>query len=61
MIIDATVVRIMKTRKVQSHTDLVQETIKAISLFQAQPVIIKKRIESLIERDYLERDPSNKA
>ena len=30
-------------------------------MFQAQPPLIKKRIESLIEREYLERDPNNRA
>ena len=29
-------------------------------MFQAQPQLIRKRIESLIEREYLERDPKNK-
>ena len=35
--------------------------IQKISLFRAQPIDIKKRIESLIEREYLERDSKNKA
>jgi cullin-4 len=30
-------------------------------MFAAQPPMIKKRIESLIEREYLERDPKEKA
>ena len=60
MIIDATCVRIMKSRKVENHNDLVQAIIHQIKMFQAQPQLIKKRIESLIEREYLERDPDNK-
>ena len=56
MVIDATVVRIMKARKVYTNNDLMSDTIKQIQLFKAQPPVIKKRIESLIERDYLERD-----
>lgn len=61
MIVDAVVVRIMKSRKTCLYNDLLTETIKQILLFKAQPSMIKKRIESLIERDYLERDPSNKS
>jgi hypothetical protein len=34
--------------------------IEQITLFKAQPKMAKTRIESLIERDYLERDPKEK-
>ena len=60
MIIDAVIVRIMKARKVEIHNDLITSVIKQITMFQAQPPMIKKRIESLIERDYLERDESTR-
>ena len=56
MIIDAVCVRIMKSRKVESHTELMHAIVRQITMFNAQPVMIKKRIESLIEREYLERD-----
>lgn len=61
MIIDAVVVRIMKARKVESHSKLIESVIKQTTMFQAQPPMIKKRIESLIERDYIERDKTDKA
>jgi hypothetical protein len=35
MIIDATVVRIMKARKVEVHNELVSSVIKQITMFQA--------------------------
>lgn len=60
-IIDATVVRTMKARKVEMLQELLQAVITQIQLFKAQPGDIKKRIESLIEREYLERDPANRA
>ena len=60
MIIDAVVVRIMKARKVEMHNGLIESVIKQVTMFQAQPAMIKKRIESLIERDYLERDKVEK-
>jgi cullin-4 len=53
--IDACLVRIMKTRRTTTHASLVAETFAQIS-FPAKPADVKKRIESLIEREYLERD-----
>ena len=56
MIIDAVCVRIMKSRKVETHQELLNAIVRQITMFNAQPQMIKKRIESLIEREYLERD-----
>lgn len=61
MVVDANVVRIMKARKVLMYQDLLKDVMTQITLFRAQPGDVKKRIESLIEREYLERDPDNKA
>lgn len=49
--------RIMKTRKTLTHTLLMSELFSQLK-FPATPIDLKKRIESLIERDYLERDPT---
>ncbi|KAJ3360907.1 Cullin-3 [Allomyces javanicus] len=55
-ITDATVVRIMKARKTMAHNELVTETVRQLSArFMASPALVKKRIESLIEREFLER------
>jgi cullin 3 len=59
MIIDAVCVRIMKGRKVEKHQELIQAIIHQVNMFQAQPPMIKKRVESLIEREYLERDKTD--
>ncbi|CAA7042773.1 unnamed protein product [Microthlaspi erraticum] len=56
--IDAAIVRIMKTRKVLSHTLLITELFQQLK-FPIKPADLKKRIESLIDREYLERDKSN--
>ncbi len=56
--IDAAIVRIMKTRKQLSHTQLVNELMAQLK-FPAERADLKKRIESLIEREYLERDKDN--
>lgn len=61
MIIDAVIVRTMKARKVEQNNELVTTVISQITLFKAQPLLIKKRIESLIEREYLERDKEQKS
>ncbi|CAM9609123.1 unnamed protein product [Ectocarpus sp. 13 AM-2016] len=55
--VDAAIVRIMKARKNLAHTMLMSELFSQVK-FPATPVDLKKRIESLIERDYLERDPN---
>lgn len=53
--VDAVIVRTMKSRKRLSHTMLISELLSQLK-FPAQTSDLKKRIESLIERDYLERD-----
>ncbi|KDO75173.1 hypothetical protein CISIN_1g003927mg [Citrus sinensis] len=58
--IDASIVRIMKSRKVLGHQQLVLECVEQLGrMFKPDFKAIKKRIEDLITRDYLERDKSN--
>ena len=57
-LIDSVVVRIMKARKEMSHADIMSELISNINtmgLFSPEPVQLKRRIEHLIDREYLER------
>ncbi|KTG42698.1 hypothetical protein cypCar_00040267, partial [Cyprinus carpio] len=56
--IDAALVRIMKMRKTLSHNLLVSELYNQLK-FPVKPADLKKRIESLIDRDYMERDKEN--
>ncbi|XP_028894290.2 cullin-4A [Zeugodacus cucurbitae] len=56
--IDAAIVRIMKMRKTLSHNLLIGELFNQLT-FPVKPADLKKRIESLIDRDYMERDKDN--
>jgi len=54
--IEACIIRIMKSRKQLNHNQLVTEVVEQLNKrFQPSPLIIKKRIEGLIEREYLKR------
>lgn len=59
-VIDAVCVRVMKARKVEHYNILVQTIIKQINMFKAQPPLIKKRVESLVDREFLERDKDDR-
>jgi cullin 3 len=55
-IVEAAIVRIMKTRKQMQHNNLISEVTKQMTgRFAPTPQLIKLRIESLIEREYLQR------
>jgi len=56
--IDAAIVRIMKMRKTLSHNLLLTELYDHLK-FPVKPQDLKKRIESLIDRDYMERECNN--
>lgn len=59
--LDASIVRIMKARKTLDHANLVAEVTRQLSArFMPAPADIKRRIEDLIEREYLERDAGDK-
>lgn len=55
-LIDAAIVRVMKSRKTMKLNDLLTDVVKILHLFRPLPVQIKARIESLIERGYMKRD-----
>lgn len=57
--IDASIVRIMKTRKSLPHNSLIQEVCMVLQNFKPQVRDIKQRIENLISREFLERDKND--
>lgn len=56
--IDAAIVRIMKKEKYLQHNVLMSQLYKVLDI-PINPLSLKKRIEQLIEREYIERDQSN--
>ncbi|CAJ0748126.1 2553_t:CDS:2 [Entrophospora sp. SA101] len=54
--VDAALVRIMKMRKSLTYSEIITELLSQLK-FKAMLPDIKKRIESLINREYLKRDP----
>eukprot|EP00929_Paragymnodinium_shiwhaense_P119379 TRINITY_DN91272_c0_g1_i1.p1 TRINITY_DN91272_c0_g1~~TRINITY_DN91272_c0_g1_i1.p1 ORF type:complete len:769 (+),score=209.87 TRINITY_DN91272_c0_g1_i1:168-2474(+) len=60
-LVEAVIVRVMKSRKTLEHNQLVMEVTRHLtSRFQPSPVLIKQRIEKLIEREYLERSQQDR-
>ncbi|KAI3946159.1 hypothetical protein MKW98_008752 [Papaver atlanticum] len=58
--IDASIVRIMKARKVLQYNELVTACVEQLSrMFKPDFKVIKRRIEDLIAREFLERDKDN--
>jgi cullin-4 len=58
-LIDAVLVRVMKARKTILHQQLIPQVLEQVKV-PAQPADVKKRIESLIEREYMERDSKDR-
>ncbi|KAI5950843.1 hypothetical protein KGF54_003917 [Candida jiufengensis] len=59
--INAAIVRIMKSRRTVKHNELIEGLIKQLSnRFQPSIVLMKQRIEDLIDKEYLERDADDR-
>lgn len=51
----------MKSRRILDHNNIVTEVTRQLApRFLPNPTVIKKRIESLLEREFLERDATDR-
>lgn len=57
--VDAALVRVMKARKKLLYNDLRLEVVTFMRTFKPDDAMIEKRVASLIEREYLERDKND--
>jgi len=60
LMLDSVLVRIMKSRKVMAYNLLVGQTLSDVKLFRPEMKMIKRRIEDLTERGFMERDLETK-
>ncbi|CAH8561589.1 unnamed protein product [Heterobilharzia americana] len=61
LIVQACIVRIMKTRKVMKHHQLISEVVTQLTpRFKPTVLLIKRCITALIEREYLKRDSNER-
>lgn len=59
--IQAKAVQVMKTKKQYKMVLLQTDIINNISMFRADPKMIKEQIDNLIDREYLKRDENDRA
>ena len=62
--IDAAIVRVMKARKSAKYQVLVAEVVRLIAdvgrRFNPQPSLVKRRVEDLVDKEYLRRDEEDR-
>ena len=54
-------VKVMKAQKTYRFTNLVNDVIRNITMFRADPKMVKEQIEVLIRDEYMKRDDNDKA
>ena len=58
-VIQSKIVKIMKAHKRSTVQDLILQVIQHITMFNAEPPMIKDQIEALISKNYMARDSEN--
>ena len=59
--VQAHTVKVMKAQKTYRFTNLVNDVIRNITMFRADPKMVKEQIEVLIRDEYMKRDDNDKA
>ena len=52
--IDAAIIKLMKQHKTLGEKDIILNILKTVVIFRVEPVMIKKSLERLIDKEYLE-------
>ena len=60
-VIQAHAVKVMKTQKQHRYQNLLTDVIRNITMFKAEPKMIKEQIEYLIQNDYMKRNEDDRA
>ena len=56
MAIDGTIIRIMKSKQKLEHNELIKMVLESLDRFKVKIGTIKKRIDSLINKEMISRD-----
>ena len=59
-VVQAHIVKVMKAQKQYKFQNLVADVMRNISMFKADPKVIKEQIEVLIQGEYMRRDDADK-
>lgn len=59
--IQAHIVKVMKTQKTYRFQNLITDVIRNITMFRCDPKMVKEQIEVLIRDEYMKRDDNDKA
>ena len=60
-VVQAHIVKVMKTQKTYRFQQVQTDVMRNITMFKAEPAMIKAQIEYLIQNDYMKRDPNERA
>lgn len=60
-VIQANIVKVMKTEKELKFPQLIAQTVRNIGLFKPDPKMIKEQVEVLIRDEYMKRDETDKS
>lgn len=55
-IVQANIIKLMKTKRVMRYQDIVTEVISMCKNFKADVGMVKNQVENCIHKEYLERD-----